>query len=356
MKTTTLAADDILASEGYDKNGYPINAPKAECVEGAQTIYDLDRFVGGQLDDREVSREPVEDIEQAAERSKALAAMYKSQGNYERAKEYKRDARELRQLAEFTARNTFRIHALFSEAFAHAVNGGHWHIAQAHLIDAVKSDEADYALKVASTKALAEIATFAGDTGAAFDGRWLADLAGIPLRSAQDLIASARDIESGVAVILVGTEHGTRKAVRELAEMTPARRREAVAAVKACLTKYILENAIEKERKQRTRNISPTELRALDVIGCNNEEGWKKLTTLSIDEGNAWLAAAVDEALKKRVLSERTEERAEQTLSDLKSRLQRNAAPKESRRSKRPYRLEGTRLAPANNFHQERTK
>jgi hypothetical protein len=331
MKTTApQTAEEFFASEGYDENGEPINAPKSEYAEGDQTIYDLDRFVGGQLDDREVSGDSVEDIMQAAERTEALAAAYIAQG--ERAEEYKRDARELRQLAEFTARNTFRIHALFSEAFAHAVSGGHWHIAQAHLIDAVKSDEADYALKVASTKALAEIATFAGDTGSDFDGRWLAELAGIPLRTGQDLVASARDIESGVAVILVGTEHSGRKAFLEIVEMTPARRREVVTAVKRCLTRYLLENAIEKERKQRARNISLAELRALALIGCNDEDGWQKLTTLSVDEGNEWLAAAVDEALRKRVLSERTEERASQTLSELKKRLHRNAAPRRSSR------------------------
>lgn len=321
MKTTTPTAEEFFASHGFDAKGNPINAPKAERDE---TIYDLDRFIGAQLEDHEVSRDCAEDIEQAAERSETLAATYKAQGKLDRVKEYEQDARELRQLAAFTARNTFRIHALFSEAFAHAVNGGNWHIAQAHLIDAIKSDEADFALKVASTRALAEIATFAGDTGSDFDGRWLSELAGIPPTTARDLITAAHAVESGVAVILTGTEHGGRKAFLEIAEMTPARRREVVTAVKTCLTRYLLENAVEKERKKRTRNLSPTELRALDLIGCNNEDGWHKLTTLSIDEGNEWLAAAVDEALRKRVLSERTEARASQTLSDLKKRLHRN--------------------------------
>jgi tetratricopeptide (TPR) repeat protein len=361
MKTTALTAEDIFEQHGLDENGRDLNALKDEYYPGDETRH-RDHFGRQQAalapddDDREVSRDSVEDMREAAKRDEERAKVLLAQGKRERAKEALKQAHELRELADDKAHNVLRTHELFSEAFSLAVEAGHWHIAQAHLIDAVKSDEADYALKVASVKALAEIATFAGDTGADFDGRWLAGLAGIPLRSAQDLIASARDIESGVAVILTGTEHGSRKAVRKLADMTPARRREAVAAVKQCLTRYLLENAIAKERKQRARNISISELRALAFIGCNNEEGWHKLTTLSIDEGNAWLAAAVDETLRKRVLSERTEERAKQTLSDLKSRLQRNATPTAPRRPKRPYRLEDTRLAPANNFHQERTK
>jgi len=331
MKTTTPTAEEFFASHGFDANANPINAPKADHVEG-ETIYDLDRFTSGQLDDRELSRDCVEDIEQAAARTEALAATYKAQGKPDRVKEYEQDSRELRQLAAFTARNTFRIHALFSEAFAHAVNGGNWHIAQAHLIDAIKSDEADFALKVASTRALAEIATFAGDTGSDFDGRWLSELTGIPSSTARELIAAAHAVESGVAVILTGTEHGGRKAFLEIVEMTPARRRAVVTAVKTCLTRYLLENAIEKERKQRSRNISIAELNALTLIGCNNPDGWHKLTTLGIDEGNEWLVAAVDEALRKRVLSERTEARASQTLSDLRKRLHRNAAPRQSSR------------------------
>jgi hypothetical protein len=343
MKTTTPTAEEFFASHGFDANANPINAPKAERVEG-ETIYDLDRFTSGQLDDHEVSRDCVEDIEQAAERAETLAATYIALGKIDRVREYEQDARELRQLAAFTARNTFRVHALFSEAFAHAVNGGNWHIAQAHLIDAIRSDEADFALKVASTRALAEIATFAGDTGSDFDGRWLSELAGIPPTTARDLITAAHAVESGVAVILTGTEHGGRKAFLEIVEMTPARRRAVVTAVKTCLTRYLLENAIEKERKQRARNISIAELNALTLIGCNNPEGWHKLTTLGIDEGTEWLAAAVDEALRKRVLSERTEARAAQTLSDLKKRLHRNATPRQSPRRN------------ANSRHQECTK
>ena len=123
MKTITPTAEEFFASKGLDEDGNPINA-KAKRVDGDETIYDLDRFTSGQFDDHEVSRDCVEDIEQAAERAEKLAATYKAQGKPERVKEYEQDARELRQLAAFTARNTFRIHALFSEAFAHAVNGG----------------------------------------------------------------------------------------------------------------------------------------------------------------------------------------------------------------------------------------
>src|SRR5258708_1880076 len=111
MKTTTPTAEEFFASHGFDANANPINTLKAERLEGDETIYDLDRFTSGQLDDREVSRDCVEDIEQAAERAETLAATYKAQGKHDHVREYGRDARELRQLAAFTARNTFRIHA-----------------------------------------------------------------------------------------------------------------------------------------------------------------------------------------------------------------------------------------------------
>ena len=328
-------ATKILEEAGFDEHGRSLNEPADDAFEGDATRY-RDYFGRGNSLDEDATfsqnAAELDDIKQAAQRDEDLAkALLESNANerprnaLERAEEADRHARELRQLAAATARQVLRTHELFSEAFTHAVNGGHWNVAQAHLLDAIKSADADHALKVACVKALAEIVSFVpGDNGSPFDGPWLAELAGIPLRSAQDLIASAHALESGIAAILVGTEYGSRKALRELAEMTPARRRAAVKAVRQYLTTYLLEHAAKKEKRQRSRNFSITELRSLALAGLNNEEGWSRLLSLDTDGGNAWLADEVDKALRQRTLSERTEARGKQTLTALKSRIRRN--------------------------------
>jgi hypothetical protein len=270
----------------------------------------------------------LEDIRQAAQRDEDRAKAYRAAGEYERAEEAEKDAHELRQLAANTARQVLRVHDLFSEAFSHAVNGGHWHIAQAHLLDAIRSNDADHALKIACAKALAEIASFApqGDDGGAFDGQWLANLSGIPLRTAQDLVESARSLESGVASILTGTEHGSRKAVRDFIEMTPARQRELLKLVRTFVTRYLIEQEIKKEKRQRSRNISITELRALTVIRLNNEEGWNHLLSLDTDAANTWLENELNRALDQRhqILSEVTMQRGRDAATALRSRRHRN--------------------------------
>lgn len=326
-----LPQDDataFLKRAGYDQNGRDPNAiAVAVADDDAMQCRDyFDPPGDDDLDDRiRQNALEVDDIRRAAKRDEERSNRFRENGENERADEALRHAHELRQLAASTVRQVFRVHDLFSEAFTHAVNGGHWHVAQAHLIDAIRSSDADYALKVACAKALSEIVTFLpGDNGAAFDCHWLAELAGIPIRTAQDLVASARSLGSGVATILTGTEHGSRKAVREFIEMTPARQRELLKMFRSHVTRFVLEHEIKSEKRRRSRSLSITELRALTLIHLNNEEGWGLVLSLDTHAANAWLAAEMDKAIKQRVLSEESEQRGRDTLASFNSRLKRN--------------------------------
>lgn len=302
-KTTALTAERILASEGYDKNGFPIDAPK----DTDATIYNLERFISGQqsalaLDDDE--RDEIsnainadDDIAQIAEREAMRAAALRSNGQHERADEAMQHAVELRALAtKSVVRKTLKTDAITgSDEFANAVLRGDFQTAREHLIAAVKSEDGDHALKAACVRALIEIAPLVGDdTGEDFNGAWLEKLADIPLRTAQDLIQSANALESGLATLLIGTEHGGRKAFRKIAAMTPARRREAMASLKQCLTLHLIEFAGKREKSKHSRSICKSELKVLSRVGFNNEEGWDILTELSAKDGKKWLAAMLD--------------------------------------------------------------
>lgn len=323
-------ATKLLEANGCDEHGRKLDEGKSD--DGAKCFDYFEAPRNHSIDEEAVADRlkfnvvELDDIRQAAQRDEQRAKALRASGAHERADEAERHAFELRQLAATTARHVLRVHEIFGEAFAHAANNERWHIARAHLVDAIKSADADYALKVSCAKALAEVAAFTGDdNGTLFDGAWLSAAAGIPLRTAQDLTASARALDSGVAAILTGTEHGSREAVRELIDMTPARQRATINAVRACVTSYLLKHAIGKEKARRSRNLSITELRALMLIGCNNEEGWKRLISLDTDAGNAWLASEVDTALRRRALSEQSEATGRETLTALRTRIRKNS-------------------------------
>ena len=347
--TKRVDPDELLTIAGFDKNGRSLAETESEEFEGDPTRH-LDYFerrTDPVTREQNAAREheyfeerdadqianaiEIDDIRQAAERDEARARALRAKGDHERAKEAERDARELRQLVAVTARRILQVHELFSAAFFHAVEGEHWVVAQAHLIDAIKSNEADYALKISCAKALSEIAHYLpGDTGE-FDGKWLTALTGIPLRTAQDYIAGARSLESGVAAIITGTDYGDRAGVRNLVAMTPAKRYEVVHGyISNYLTKYLVTHSITKEKRRRSRNFSITEMRALSVIGLNNEEGWAALLACDSEAGTAWLAAALDAKLRKddrnqRALSEATVSRGNHALTELNTRIRRNA-------------------------------
>jgi hypothetical protein len=302
-KTTELTAERILAREGYDKNGFPIAAPK----DTDSTIYDLERFLSGKqstlpLDDDErvtfTDAIGVDDnVAEIATREAARSVAFRATGQNERADEAMQHAVELHALAKKSVvRRTLKTDAITgSDDFGNAVLRGDFYAAREQLVAAVKSDDGDHALKSACGRALIEIASLVGDdTGEDFNGAWLARVADIPLRTAQDLIQSANALDSGLASILIGTEHGGRKAFRKIAAMTPTRRREAMATLKECLTLHLIEFAGKREKSKHSRSICKSELKVLSRVGLNNEEGWDTLTELSAKDGKKWLATMVD--------------------------------------------------------------
>ncbi|CCD99986.1 hypothetical protein [Bradyrhizobium sp. STM 3809] len=297
-------ADAILAAGGSDENGRLRDEPKDEYYPGDEVRHR--DFFGRSADtlapddeEREVFNgygESTETINQVAASTEALAAKLSAEGKIERAAEEARNARELRELAKRRlARKVLNTHAIFDGKLSDAVLYGDWPGTWALLISVIRDNEADHALRVAGVKAAIEIAPLAGaDTGEDFDAAWIAKAADIPLRTAQDLMKSANSLESGLATLLVGTEHGGRKAVRQLGAMTPAKRRKAVDALKEHLTLHMLEFAGKREKSKHARSICLSELKVLSRLGLNNPEGWAALTEQSAKAGKAWLAAALD--------------------------------------------------------------
>jgi hypothetical protein len=339
-----LTTDALLASKGFDPaNAQPINAPKivGEAFED-ETIYDVDRhtwrpeynaltseaalegeadditardsyaegasdFVSALDDDTEEASDDIEGVQHALDVAIANVKAHPADGDNVRLLALEREAveihRELKSLVAERTRKTLSVHELYSGKLADAVKWGNWPEAFAHLRAGIRDDKADHALKVACVKAAIEIASLCGaDDGTDFDARWLAKIADIPLRTAQDLLTSAHALESGIASMLVGTEDGGRKGVRALAAMTPARRRKAVEALREHLTLSLLEFAAKREKARRTRSVSLSELDALTAIGLNNRTGWAALTELSVSDGKRWLAATLDkcEAAERR--------------------------------------------------------
>lgn len=302
-----LATDALLASQGFDPaSAQPINAPKivGEAFED-ETVYEVERhtgqpeeFVPAPDDDFE-ARDDIEGVKHALEVAMANVKAHPTDGDNVDLLALEREAfeihRELRALVAERTRKKLDVHAIYRGKLADAVKWGNWPEAFAHLRAGIRDDRADHALKVACVKAAIEIASLCGaDDGTDFDGAWLAKIADIPLRTAQDLLTSAHALESGIASMLVGTEDGGRKGVRALAAMTPARRRKAVEALREHLTLHLLEFAAKREKARRTRSISLSELDALTAIGMNDRTGWKALTEQSPKDGKRWLATALD--------------------------------------------------------------
>jgi hypothetical protein len=306
LQTTTTepqSAEQIFAANGYDKNAQPLGAPKDEYYPGDEFRH-RDHF-GKQLDtlaldddEREEISNAIDaddDVAQIAEREAVRAAALRSNGQHERADEALRHAYVLRALAKKSVvREAIKTHD-YRNKFANAIEWGDLPAAKGHLLAALKDSKSDHAMQAACAKALIEIAPFVGtDTGEDFNGAWLAKLADLPLRTAQDLIESANALESGFETLLIGTEHGGRMAFRKMAALSPTKRREAMTALKECLSLHLLEFAARREKATRTRSVSVSELKALSAIGLNNPEGWTALTEQSPKDGKRWLATALD--------------------------------------------------------------
>jgi hypothetical protein len=305
MYDNSLTVEQNLARAHCDKNGQPFNAPKDEYYPGDEVRF-RDHF-GKHLDTlaldddarEEISNaiDEADDVAQIAEREAVRAAALQAEGQHERAEEALRHAHVLRALAKKSViREAIKTHD-YRDKFANAIEWGDLPAGNGHLLAALKDAKSDHAMQAACAKALIEIAPFVGtDTGEDFNGAWLAKLADLPLRTAQDLIESANALESGFETLLIGTEHGTRKAFRKISAMSSTRRREAMTALKECLTLHLLEFAARREKATRTRSISLSELKALSAIGLNNPEGWAALTELNVKDGKRWLATALDKA------------------------------------------------------------
>jgi hypothetical protein len=309
----TLTAK-FLADRGIDETGNPINAPKIVGEEFEdETIYEVERHTGqpeeivAAPDDDFEARDDIVGVKHALEVAIANVKAHPADGDNILKLALEREAfeihRELRALVAESTRKKLDVHAIYRGKLADAVKWGNWAEAFAHLRAGIRDNNADHALKVACVKAAIEIASLCGaDDGTDFDGGWLAKIADIPLRTAQDLLTSAHALESGIASMLVGTEDGGRKGVRALAAMTPARRRKAVEALREHLTLHLLEFAAKREKARRTRSVSLSELDALTAIGMNDRTGWTALTRLSVSDGKKWLAATLDkcEAAERR--------------------------------------------------------
>jgi hypothetical protein len=308
LETTTTeprSAEQIFAANGCDKNGTKLEAAKDEYFPGDDFCH-RDRF-GKQIDTlaldddaRCEARNAIDlddDVAQIAEREALRAAALRSNGQHERADEAMRHAHVLRELAKKSVVHEATKTHDYRDKIANAVEWGDLSVVNGHLLAALKDDKSDHVMKAACARAIIEIAPFVGtDTGEDFNGAWLAKLADLPLRTAQDLIESANALESGFETLLIDTEHGTRTAFRKISAMSPTKRREAMTALKECLTLHLLEFAAKREKATRTRSVSLSELKALSAIGLNNPEGWAALTEQSVKDGKRWLATALDKA------------------------------------------------------------
>jgi hypothetical protein len=310
-----LKTDALLASKDLDPaTAQPINAPKIIGEEFEdETVYDVNLFTGqtevtvAAPDDDTEAPDDIEGVQHALAVAVANVKAHPADGDNILKLALEQEAfeihRELKALMADSTRKKLDVHAIYSGGLATDMLRGDFRAAHARLCALVKDDNADAALKISGVKSIIEIAPLSGaDNGEDFDGAWLAKAVGIPLRTAQDLIAMARSLESGIASMLVGIEEGGRKGVRALAKLTPAQRRKAVEALREHLTLHLLEFAAKREKARRTRSISLSELDALDAIRLNNREGRRALTDLSVKDGKRWLAAAMDkcEAAERR--------------------------------------------------------
>jgi hypothetical protein len=323
-----LTTDALLVSKGFDPaNAQPINAPKIAGEElEDETIYDVDRHTWrpgknsealdgtwqpendeeptlgtGQpeegltpaTDDDSETCYDIDGARQALAVTVANIESHPADGDNCSLMALHRDAEELRALMkQIAAREALKVRDLSSNrAFRAAVLKGDISTAQRLMLDVIRDAEAPYALRVACITATVEIAP---DDGSDYNGEWLAKIADIPLRTAQDLISSSRSLIEGLASELVGTADETRKGVRAIGAMTPEAQSLVIKAVRAFRTQRLLERAGKREKARRVRGISLSELRLLAPIGLCNEEGWAAMTELAPQEAKAWLAETFD--------------------------------------------------------------
>jgi hypothetical protein len=232
-------------------------------------------------------------------------------------------AEELQALARNIQRRVIQNHSLFGDRLEAALARNDLQSAEAQLLEAINSPHADYALQVTCVRALIEIQSLRPceeEPLRPFDGKWLAARAGLKSWTAQRLLNDARKEESGVAAILIGTAWGGRKQLRDLLDAAPSRRREVVNAVRACVTKYVLEHEI-KVNENRRRKLSITDLRVLDFIGLNIGPIREELADMQSDLAVKWLASKLDEYVERLETYKRQDKRTRESIASMKSDL-----------------------------------
>ncbi|MCK1611031.1 MULTISPECIES: hypothetical protein [unclassified Bradyrhizobium] len=306
------------------------------CVQQCNPTADTDPYVdSGKVDwfnrsesyddiDARLDQQALEvsDTRQAANDERKRAQELLAAGNSIEADCALASARQLDAQANSNVRRVLQNRRLFSERFTRMAEEGRWAEVASDLVAAIKSPEADHALRVACTQCLREIApSFLGDTAIRFDARWLADRAGIPLRTAQELMSDANRIEAGIAALFIDTELGSRKALQEFASEAPSTQRARASTVQAHLTQHLLACGMATEKRKRTGSVSVTELRALAYIGRNDETGWAHLLALSPAHRTEWLGQMIEARERQTAIEERRSERMNRALRQIKSDL-----------------------------------
>jgi hypothetical protein len=155
---------------------------------------------------------------QAISRSNAARTLFAEGDNAGAASAFSQ-ARELMALAMSTRNHVCRNIALFGGQLTAALSRGDAKAAEALLVDAITADCSDYARKVACVRALAEIQALpprVENPRQPFGATWLVDRCGLSPKAAQRLAKDAREIESGIAALLIGTEYGGRAELQRL--------------------------------------------------------------------------------------------------------------------------------------------
>lgn len=304
MTTTALTAERILASEGYDKNGFPIDAPK----DTDATVYDLERFLSGRqsalaLDDGERADavDADDDVAHIAEREAVRAATFRANGQHERADEAERHAEHLTALYKLTERNrareTLRVRDLASNReFTDAVLMGDLHKANAMLIAVVRDKKAPHALRIACVGAMKQIAALVGtDDGGELTDAWLSRITGIARSSCKELVDAHRRVGTDLALLLLGTEDETPQGIRKWGKMEGEYLSSAVDNLKQFHTAQMIAHAGDCEEVARVRKIGLSEANILDAVGMNNSAGREQLVRMPVKAGQLWLATMLDE-------------------------------------------------------------
>ncbi|UGY14898.1 hypothetical protein HAP48_0041245 [Bradyrhizobium septentrionale] len=309
-----LKADGEDRARNAESDPYVESGTKFDWFNRAESYDDID----ARLDQQAFE---INDTRQAANSERKRARELLASGDRAGADYAHAFARELNAQANSNLRRVLRNGRLFSERFARAAEEARWAEVAADLAAAVRSPDADHALKVACTQCLREIApAFLGDAASEFDSRWLAKRAEIPLRTAQELVSDANRLEGCIAALMIDTEFGSRKALQALADETPLKQREIANSVRAYLPRYLVQHGIVSEKRKRKGSISVAELRALTFIGRNEEAGWTYLTALpSAAERTEWLGRQIEFRERQLEIDQRRSERTNGIIRQIKA-------------------------------------